>query len=188
MKFLIVGLGNPGRKYERTRHNAGFLSADEIGRRLSVPIEQEKYDALIGRGRITEHEVVLVKPQTFMNESGRAVSALLSGLYLTPDSLVVIHDELDLPLGTVRIKSGGGHGGHNGIRSLIDQLGTAEFVRVRVGIGRPVPGIDAADFVLSPFLPEERQAAGEAVTKAADAVIALVSDGLTRALNLFNQK
>lgn len=188
MKFLIVGLGNPGRKYERTRHNAGFMAVDEIGRRLAVFVDQERNQAVIARVRLDEHDAILVKPQTYMNESGRAVSALLRDSYLSSAELIVIHDELDLPLGAVRIKSGGGHGGHNGLRSIIEWLGTPEFIRIRVGIGRPAPGMEAADYVLSPFLPDERQTAAEAITKAADAVVVAVSQGLTKALNLFNQK
>jgi len=188
MKFLIVGLGNPGKKYDRTRHNAGFMAVDEVGRRLGVVLDQGKNQAVIAKGRIDEHDAILIKPRTYMNDSGRAVSDMLRDSYLTPDTLIVVHDDLDLPLGTVRIKSGGGHGGHNGLRSIADALGTPEFIRVRVGIGRPSPGIDPADFVLSPFLTEERQAAAEAVANAADAVVAIVSEGLTKALNLFNQK
>ncbi len=188
MKFVIIGLGNPGRKYERTRHNAGFMALDELARRAGIGIDQEKHHAAVGRGRLEAHDAVLAKPQTFMNESGRAVSALLREQYLAVNSLIVVHDELDLPLSTIRVKSGGGHGGHNGLRSLIEFLGTGEFNRVRVGIGRPAPGMDAADYVLAPFLPDERVAAAEAVQKAADAVMVILADGMTKAMNQFNQK
>jgi PTH1 family peptidyl-tRNA hydrolase len=188
MKIVVVGLGNPGKKYERTRHNAGFLAADELARRLHIEISQEKCHSLIGRGRIEAAPIVLAKPQTYMNESGRAVAALLQDFYVSPGDLIVIHDELDLPLGTVRIKTGGGHGGHNGLRSIIEFLGTSEFIRVRMGIGRPAPGVDSADYVLSPFLADEQQAAAEAAGRAADAVLAIASQGMTRAMSLFNQR
>lgn len=188
MKFIIIGLGNPGKKYERTRHNAGFMAVDELGRRAGIPLTQEKHHALIGRGRIDSHEAVLAKPQTYMNESGRSVAAVLRDSYCTVGDLVVLHDELDLPIGTVRIKSGGGHGGHNGLRSIIEQIGTPDFIRVRIGIGRPLPGMDAADYVLSAFLPGERAAVAVAVEKAGEAALAIVTQGMTRAMNLFNQQ
>jgi PTH1 family peptidyl-tRNA hydrolase len=188
MKIVVVGLGNPGKKYERTRHNAGFMAADELARRLRIEISQEKCHSLIGRGRIETAQIVLAKPQTYMNESGRAVAALLQDFSVSPDDLIVIHDELDLPLGTVRIKTGGGHGGHNGLRSIIEFLGTSDFTRVRMGIGRPAPGVDSADHVLSSFRADEKQAAAEAAGRAADAVLAIASQGMTRAMSLFNQR
>jgi PTH1 family peptidyl-tRNA hydrolase len=123
-----------------------------------------------------------------MNESGRSVGAALRSTTAGVADLIVVHDELDLPLGTVRVKIGGGHGGHNGLRSIIDHLGSPEFIRVRVGVGRPVPGLDAADYVLSPFLPGEQQTAAEAMAKAADAVQTIIRDGLTKAMNAFNKK
>jgi len=185
---IVIGLGNPGRKYERTRHNAGFLAVDEIARDLRFSLSQEKYHAVIGKCRIGEEDALLVKPQTFMNESGRSVGAVLRYTYGSPADLIVVHDELDLPLGTVRVKTGGGHGGHNGLRSIIEHIGTPDFIRIRVGVGRPAPGRDAADYVLSPFTAEERQAADEAVVKAADAVKAVIRDGLTKAMNDCNRK
>jgi PTH1 family peptidyl-tRNA hydrolase len=188
MKFVVVGLGNPGKKYERTRHNAGFMAVDEIVRRTDSEIVQQKHGALVGKVMLDLHPAVLAKPQTFMNESGRAVAAILRDSYCSPSELLVLHDELDLPLGVVRIKNGGGHGGHNGLRSIIEQIGTADFLRVRIGIGRPAPGTDPADYVLSPFSAEERPAAAEAVSRAADAVLAVVSVGARKAMNQYNQK
>jgi PTH1 family peptidyl-tRNA hydrolase len=185
---IIVGLGNPGRTYERTRHNAGFMALDELARNLRVDSTQEKHHALIGKARIDSEESLLVKPQTYMNDSGRAVAAILRDAYKTVSDLIVLHDDLDLPLGSVRVKIGGGHGGHNGLRSLIEYLGTPDFVRVRIGIGRPVPGMDTADYVLSPFLAEEREAAATATTTAAEAVNVIVAQGVTKAMNQFNQK
>jgi PTH1 family peptidyl-tRNA hydrolase len=185
---IIVGLGNPGRKYERTRHNAGFMAIDELAGSLHVAIAQEKHHALIVRTRIGSTEAVLAKPQTYMNESGRAVGAIVRDAYAGVSELIVVHDELDLPLGFVRVKIGGGHGGHNGLRSLIECLGSAEFIRVRVGIGRPDPGMDPADYVLSPFTAEERKLAPKAIAKAAEAVKAIISEGPVKAMNIFNQK
>jgi peptidyl-tRNA hydrolase, PTH1 family len=185
---IIVGLGNPGRKYERTRHNAGFLAVDELARTLGADITQEKNGALVGRTRIGSEEAVLAKPQTYMNESGRAVRAILKGAYRDVADLIVIHDELDLPLGSVRVKIGGGHGGHNGLRSIIEHAGSPEFIRVRIGIGRPGPGMDAADYVLGSYRPDEREAAAGSFVKAAEAVAAIVEEGPTRAMNIINQK
>ena len=185
---IIVGLGNPGRKCERTRHNAGFMALDELAVNLHVDVAQDKYHALIGKARIDSEAAVLAKPQTYMNDSGRAVAALLRETYAPVSDLIVIHDELDLPLGSVRVKIGGGHGGHNGLRSLIEYLGSPDFMRVRIGIGRPALNSDPAEYVLSPFLAEERPAASEAVAKAAEAVRLIVAEGFTRAMNIVNQK
>ena len=185
---IIVGLGNPGRKYARTRHNAGFMAVDELAGSLHVEITQEKHHALLGRVRIDSTEAVLVKPQTYMNESGRAAAAVLRDTYSAVSDLIVVHDELDLPLGSVRVKTGGGHGGHNGLRSLIEHLGSPDFIRVRIGIGRPEPGIESADYVLSPFRAEERELAEQATVVAAEAVKAVIVEGPTKAMNRFNQK
>jgi peptidyl-tRNA hydrolase, PTH1 family len=185
---IIVGLGNPGRTYERTRHNAGFMALDELARNLRVDSTQEKHHALIGKARIDSEEAVLVKPQTFMNDSGRAVAAILRDAYKTISDLIVLHDDLDLPLGSVRVKIGGGHGGHNGLRSIIEYLGSSEFIRVRIGISRPALNMDAADYVLSPFLAEERPAASEAIAKAAETVRRIVVEGPVRAMDIVNQK
>ncbi len=185
---IIVGLGNPGRKYERTRHNAGFIAIDELAGSLRVDITQEKYHSLIGKARVDSEETILVKPQTYMNESGRAVGAIVRGTYAAVSDLIVIHDELDLPFGAVRVKIGGGHSGHNGLRSIIEYVGSSDFVRVRIGIGRPAPGVDAADYVLSPFLVEERGALPEVMARASTAVKTIMSEGPARAMNIFNQK
>ncbi len=185
---IIVGLGNPGRKYERTRHNAGFMVVDGVAKSLQVDVSQEKFNALIGRAQIEGQEAILAKPQTYMNDSGRAVGAIVRSAYADAADLVVIHDELDLPFGAVRVKIGGGHGGHNGLRSIIEQVGSSDFVRIRIGIGRPGPGMDAADYVLSPFLAEEGQVLPDVIARAAAAVQAIVQEGPTRAMNMFNQK
>lgn len=185
---IIVGLGNPGRTYERTRHNAGFMAVDKLSAILQRESTQEKHHALIDKARIDSEEVVLVKPQTYMNDSGRAVAAILRDAYRTVSDLIVLHDDLDLPLGSVRVKIGGGHGGHNGLRSIIEYVGSSDFIRVRIGINRPALNMDAADYVLSPFFAEERLAVSEAVAKAAEAVRNIVVEGLSRAMDIVNQK
>ncbi len=185
---IIVGLGNPGRKYERTRHNAGFMAVDGVAENLRVAVSQEKHHALIGKARLDSEAVVLVKPLTYMNESGRAVQAILADTYAAVSDLIVIHDELDLGFGSVRVKTGGGHGGHNGLRSIIEQVGSPDFIRVRIGVGRPAPGMDAADYVLSPFAGDERQAVAGVMERAAAAIRAIVTEGPARAMNMFNQK
>ncbi len=185
---IIVGLGNPGRKYDRTRHNAGFQAVDELAKKLHLDIIQEKHHALLAKTRIDSIEAVLVKPQTYMNDSGRAVGAVLRDTYAAISDLIVIHDELDLSLGSVRVKLGGGHGGHNGLRSIIEHLGSSDFIRVRIGINRPAPGMDPADYVLRPFSAEERDSAAEAVEKAAEAARVVVVEGPRRAMNVFNQR
>ena len=185
---IIVGLGNPGKKYERTRHNAGFLVIDELARNLFVEINQEKHSAIIGRVRIGQDETVLAKPQTYMNDSGRAVSSILRDCYGEVTDLIVIHDELDIPFGVVRIKAGGGHGGHNGLRSIIELVGSSDFIRVRVGIGRPASGMDAGDYVLSPFTTEEKKLLPDVLARSAEATRAIVQEGPKGAMNIFNQQ
>jgi len=185
---IIVGLGNPGRKYERTRHNAGFMAVDELARDLRSELAQEKHNALLGRARIGSEETILAKPQTYMNESGRAVAAIVRATYARPVDLIVIHDELDLPLGSLRVKTGGGHGGHNGLRSIIEHLGSSDFIRVRIGIDRPAAGMAAVDYVLSPFPAEEKKSLSDAMTRVVEAVKTIVLEGPARAMNMFNQK
>ncbi len=185
---IIVGLGNPGGKYERTRHNAGFMAIDALARNLNTGITRDKYHALIAVASIDAEDIVLAKPQTYMNDSGRAVAAIMKGVYAAVTDLIVIHDELDLPLGVIRIKIGGGHGGHNGLRSIIDYIGSAEYIRVRIGIGRPAPGLDAADYVLSTFQTEEKEHLPDIMARAGEAIKSVIRDGPIKAMNIVNQK
>lgn len=185
---IVVGLGNPGRKYERTRHNAGFLAIADLARRHGIDLNQEKNHAVLGKGMIASEKVLLVLPLTYMNESGRAVAAAVKESYSALPDLIVLHDELDLPPGTVRVKQGGGHGGHNGLRSLIQHLGSPDFIRVRVGIGRPAPGIETADHVLSPALGEEKRIFDQAIERASEAAFLILSEGAATAMNRLNQK
>ena len=183
---LVVGLGNPGREYAATRHNVGFCCVDILARRASIPFNERRKLVVLGTGRIAGHEVALAKPRTFMNNSGDGVKHLLARLRITPADLVVIHDDMDLPVGKVRLRPGGSAAGHKGILSIIAALGAQEFSRVRIGIDRPAPGADPVDYVLGQFAPAERALVEEAVRRAADAVEALLLEGLDAAMNRFN--
>jgi PTH1 family peptidyl-tRNA hydrolase len=184
---LVVGLGNPGRKYERTRHNLGFFIVDQIARQNQVAIENHLCDALVGEWWCDAQKTLLVKPQVFMNRSGESVKGLLDHFRLIPDDLVAIHDDLDLEFGRIRIRPGGGAGGHRGVLSIMESLGDRQFYRVRVGIGRPPDGIDPTDFVLQPFTAEERGSLDHVVLRAAEAVVTLLRDGGKKAMEQFNR-
>ena len=183
---LVVGLGNPGEKYSDTRHNIGFLIVDRLARRHDIVVDRIKNKSLIGKGIVTGERVMMAKPQTFMNLSGEAVKPLFSYIDIETEDVIVIHDDLDLDFGRIRIKSGGGHGGHNGIRSIISHLGSREFIRVRVGIGKPPPRWNVSDYVLSPFSADEREYLHHILEKSADAVEAIINDGALKAMNRFN--
>jgi peptidyl-tRNA hydrolase, PTH1 family len=183
---IIVGLGNPGAKYSRTRHNAGFMAVDELAKGLNIDVRKEAHQALAGAGRLDDERLLLVKPQTFMNDSGSSVAAVLKAHYASPRELIVIHDELDLVFSSVRVKKDGGHGGHNGLRSIIERLGTADFIRVRIGIGRPAPGEDTADYVLSPFPADEKKSLPDALQRAVEAVRTVVLEGAAKAMTVYN--
>jgi PTH1 family peptidyl-tRNA hydrolase len=185
---IVIGLGNPGRKYERTRHNAGFMAVDEIASRLRFDLSAEKYHALVGKGRIDGEEALLAKPQTFMNESGRSVRAALRYTTAGVADLIVVHDELDLPLGTVRVKVGGGHGGHNGLKSINAHVGSPDYARVRVGVGRPPAAVDPADYVLGRFPRAEDAALQGCVAWAAEATRLACQLGAAKAMNQVNRR
>ena len=184
---LVVGLGNPGRNYERTRHNLGFLIVDQIARQNQVALKKELCDALVGEWWGDAQRTLLAKPQAFMNRSGESVKGLLDHFCSTPDDLVVIHDDLDLAFGRIRIRPGGGAGGHRGVLSIMESLGGAQFYRIRVGIGRPPDGIDPTDFVLEPFTSEELGQLDKLVSRAAEAVVTLLREGGKRAMEQFNR-
>jgi PTH1 family peptidyl-tRNA hydrolase len=185
-RFLVVGLGNPGPRYAGTRHNVGFLVVDLLAERTGARFKAHKSRADVAEIRLADVPAVLAKPRAYMNESGGPVVGA-SRFYKVPvDRLVVVHDELDLPYGALRLKRGGGDGGHNGLRSVTAALGTGEYLRVRVGIGRPPGRQDPADFVLRDFAAAERKDLGYHVDRAADAVEALVAEGLDAAQNAFN--
>lgn len=181
---LIVGLGNPGREYENTRHNAGFWWLDEFARTQNLGFRSEaKFHGQAARGQLHGHEVFLLKPQTFMNVSGRAVGALAQFYKIAPAEILIVHDELDLPPGSAKLKLGGGHGGHNGLKDIIAHLGTKDFWRLRLGIGHPGDRSEVANFVLNDPRREERVLIDEAMQRALD-VAHLVVEGKTEAAML----
>jgi peptidyl-tRNA hydrolase, PTH1 family len=184
-RWLIVGLGNPGHEYERSRHNLGFLVADELARRRRGRISDRAARSLTGRVRLGDRELVLAKPQTMMNLSGQAVKALRAKFTVPLDRVLIVHDDLDLPFGRLRIRRGGSSAGNHGMDSVIASLGTKDVIRFRVGIGRP-PG-DGVDYVLSPFTESERVQLPEIVARVADAVEVAVEHGLERAMTDFNR-
>jgi peptidyl-tRNA hydrolase, PTH1 family len=186
--WLVVGLGNPGPDYAATRHNIGQMVVDELASRMRAGFKRHKANAVVAEGRIVPGgpRFVLAKPLTYMNVSGGPVNGLAQFYGIPADHIVVVHDELDIPFDDVRLKQGGGHGGHNGLRDIIAATGTPEFLRVRTGIGRPPGRMQAADFVLKPFSKEEREALPNLVSDAADAVELIASDGLIAAQRRFH--
>ena len=184
--FLIAGLGNPGREYEGTRHNVGFMTLDALADKYNIDVREKAFKGLIGKGVIEGNKVILVKPQTYMNLSGEAVSRLVRWYRLPPENLMVVYDDVDLPQGRLRVRAGGSAGTHNGMRNIVYLTGRDDFPRVRIGIGKPEPGRDLAAYVLGKYPPEARQAMFDAFLRAADAVQAIVTDGAEAAMARFN--
>jgi PTH1 family peptidyl-tRNA hydrolase len=186
VRRAIVGLGNPGNRYTLTRHNAGFLAADVIAAQIGLRLAASGPEFVGGRGAHAGSDVVIVKPQLFMNRSGPVVSALLASEGLGPADMLVVHDEIDLPLGRVKLKRGGGTAGHRGLDSIVDSLGCSDFPRLRIGVGRPSPGQDAALHVLEPFADSERPILAEALDLAAEGALLWVTDGIETAMSRIN--
>lgn len=186
MTRIVVGLGNPGPEYENTRHNAGFMVVDLLAENLRVSYWKDEAGAKVGIVRFGEDELVLAKPQTYMNLSGKSVARLAQAYDASPADIIVVHDDLDLPEETVRVKRGGGHGGHNGLRSLTDSLGTGDFLRVRIGIGRPPGRQDAADYVLEPMRSQTAEKLADIVPHAAQAVLHVLEHGVDSAMREYN--
>ena len=184
---LIIGLGNPGRKYDRTRHNIGFRVVDDIAQKNRVAVKKRSCDSLVGELINVGEPVLLAKPQTYMNLSGPAVKALLKSTRSSPENLVVIYDELDLPFGRIRVRQKGSAAGHRGAMSIMETLAGAPFYRVRVGIGRPPQGVGPADFVLQPFSPDEVEQLDAVVARAANAALCILQEGGDRAMEKFNR-
>ncbi len=182
----VIGLGNPGPQYEKTRHNVGFRVVAQLAKRWGVAAFRQALGSLIGEAFWRGEAVLLVKPQAYMNCSGEAIGRLCNSYGLRAGDLVVVYDDMDLPLGRIRIRQNGGAGGHRGVQSVIAGLGTKEFSRVRIGIGRPPVGKNPADFLLSPFTWAEEEFISLAVERAAEAVETLLSEGLQKAMNQFN--
>ncbi len=185
LDLLVAGLGNPGPRHERDRHNVGWMVIDELARRRDASFKS-KFNGRIGETRIDQARVALLKPETYMNESGRSISAAARYYKVVPEHVLVVHDDVDLEVGRLQARAGGGLAGHNGLRSIAQALGTPDFLRLRIGVGRPGRGDqrDVADFVLAPF--EAHEDRDGVVARAADAVVALVSEGLEETQRRFN--
>lgn len=179
-KWLVVGLGNPGREYRGTRHNIGFRVIERLAEEEAIPLDRLKHQAQMGQGRLGDVPLILAKPMTFMNLSGDAVYDLRAYNNIDTKQLIVIHDEVDFLLGTMRIKTEGGAGGHKGIKSIIDRLGETDFIRVRIGVGRPQEG-NLADYVLSRFMQEEKDLVEEVVAEATSAIRSILDVGVGEA-------
>ena len=184
---LIVGLGNPGPKYLWTRHNAGFIVLDRFSRQAGIAVTRKSFGGLYGEGSYRGERLFLLKPQTFMNLSGRSAAEALRFHKLSPAEMIVIHDDLDIPFGQLKVKEGGGHGGHNGLRSLMQELAGGSFVRLRVGIGRPERG-DAADYVLSNFGREELNLLPTLAEEVVGALEMLLAEGVAKTMSLYNNR
>ena len=196
--MLIVGLGNPGAKYKDTRHNIGFMAIDFLAKANSIKLNKKDFNSLWGEGNIAGKEVIIVKPQTYMNLSGEAIQAISDYFHIEPKNILVVYDDIDLELGIVRIRPNGGSGGHRGMQSIIEHLGTNDFPRIRLGIGRPeekesksqrVKGSEnIADYVLNSFDSGEKDILKEILNTAKDAVDAIVKDGIEKAMNKYNRQ
>ena len=180
--ILIAGLGNPGDRYAQTRHNVGFMVVDHLAARHRIALKKKGYQALYGVGRYCGQEVLLLQPQTFMNLSGASVASAFKSLDVPSGDLVVVHDEIDLPFGVVRVKVGGGHGGHNGLRNIDQAIGCRDYVRVRVGVDRPPAGGDVAAYVLRSFSSAEKKELDTVLMYAAEVVEAVIDHGVQQAM------
>lgn len=186
--YLIAGLGNPTKEYDKTRHNVGFSVIDVLADRYRIDISEKKHKALCGRGVIEGQKVLLLKPQTFMNLSGESIRAAADYYKIEPEEMIVIYDDISLDPGQLRIRLKGSAGGHNGIKNIIANLGTQDFPRIKVGIGAKPPRMDLADYVLSRFGAGEQKLMEEAFGEAAEAAVMMMTDGAERAMNHFNAK
>ena len=183
---LIVGLGNPGLAYRHNRHNVGFMVADALADKLEIPLKRVKFKAQIGNGKLGDIPIIIAKPLTFMNNSGEAVAPLVRYFKVPLERLLVIHDDMDLPLGTLRMRPSGGSAGHNGMLSIFDKLGTNAIPRLRVGIGRPPGRMDPADYVLQDFPRSEEELLSMVIAQACEAALAFITTGLEKAMNTYN--
>ena len=187
-KQLVVGLGNPGTGYRNTRHNLGFAVVDTLARRHGIDVKIKKFRALYGNGTIGDRSVLLSKPQTYMNRSGQSVGVMAGWFHIPPEQVLVVHDDLDLEPGRLKLKAGGGHGGHNGVRDITTALGSSEFLRVRMGIGRPGVRNGSTDHVLGSFHPDEKPLMSDMVERAADAVEMTLDQGIKASMNEYNTR
>jgi len=184
---IVVGLGNPGIRYHGTRHNIGFLVIDSLAQRLNIALDRHQCDALTGLAKQNDEPLLLAKPQTFMNHSGAAVAGLLQQYGVVPNDLVVIYDDLDLPLGRIRVRPNGSAGGHRGVSSIIEHLASTGFCRLRIGIGRPPVGVTVIDHVLAPFAETEAGEVSKVVERAREALECLIHQGVEAAMGVYNR-
>ncbi|MBW2705215.1 MAG: aminoacyl-tRNA hydrolase [Deltaproteobacteria bacterium] len=185
---LVVGLGNPGNKYEDTRHNAGFLVADKIAQDFNLSFNKIKFDTIFGRGFVEDVDVLLAKPMAFMNRSGPPLQKLAHYFRIPGEDMLVIHDDIDLAFGRFKIKEKGGHGGHNGIRSIMDAFGGGDFARLRIGVGRSEAGENVTDHVLGRFSDDKSEMVARIIAVARDAVVTVLGEGMKVGMNAFNRK
>jgi len=185
---LVVGLGNPGEAYSKTRHNIGFMVADKISDVFSIALEKRKFDARYGTGSVNDVKIILAKPMAYMNRSGPQIQKITSYFKILYEDMLVVHDDIDLEFGRLKIKEKGGDGGHKGVRSIIDAFGGGDFTRLRIGVGRPEVGGDAADYVLDRFSFEERKILNQIITAAKDAIVTTLCKGTKEGMNRFNNK
>ncbi|MCX8129846.1 MAG: aminoacyl-tRNA hydrolase [Clostridia bacterium] len=185
--FIVVGLGNPGNKYDNTRHNVGFDTIDYLSAKHGIRITKLKHKALSGDGTISGQRVILVKPQTYMNLSGESVREIIEWYKIPLSNIILIYDDIDLAVGKIRVRPKGSSGTHNGMRSILYHVQSEEFPRIRIGIGRPPEGWALADFVLSKFNEQDRKLINASITNAADAVEAIIKSGVEAAMNKFNK-
>lgn len=187
VEWLIVGLGNPGDKYEATRHNVGFMVVDELAERARIPVQKLKFRALTNTAQVGDAKALLMKPVTYMNLSGEAVRQAADFYKVPPERVLVISDDVSLPVGKLRLRRGGSAGGHNGLKNIILHLGSDQFPRVKIGVGeKPHPDYDMAEWVLSRFIGEDKRTMDEAIKRAADSVECCIREGMDRAMNRFN--
>jgi PTH1 family peptidyl-tRNA hydrolase len=184
--FIIAGLGNPGRNYEHNRHNVGFMLLNRVANKLGESFGKIEAKALVCKTSYLGERIILVKPQTYMNKSGMSVASLVRFYQVPLENLLVTYDDVDLPLGVIRIRPSGGSGGQNGMQSIIERLGTEEFPRLRIGTGRPPGRMDAADYVLQDFSSQEIELLNDILDRGVNAVLAFISNGLDNAMNTFN--
>lgn len=186
---LVAGLGNPGPAYERTRHNIGFMLLDRLADEYSIPLnEKKRFDAIMGRGRIEGVETLLVKPLSFMNRSGIPISRISQYHGINSEDPVIVHDDIDLALGRIQIKEKGGHGGHKGVRSVMDAFGSGDFIRLRMGVGRSETGSEVSDHVLGKFKPDEFELLDTVLARSRDAAVSILCRGAKESMNRFNRK
>jgi PTH1 family peptidyl-tRNA hydrolase len=185
---LVVGLGNPGKTYSKTRHNAGFMVVDKISDDFSIALEKRKFDARFGIGAVNDVKIVLAKPMAYMNRSGPQIQKIAGYFRILCEDILVVHDDIDLVFGRLKIKEKGGDGGHKGVRSIIDAFGGGDFTRLRIGVGRPDAEKGASDYVLGKFSLEEKKVLSQIITAARDAVVTILCKGTKEGMNRFNNK